>query len=374
LLVQLKRGAKVARFLKDYRVRVLQQSGSSGALRVAATQNATSTLARMQRDARVVTAEFNFVGAVAEDDVQWTTAFDGGGGEAVYATQEAIGQVNFNRAGTLGDGSGVIVAVLDTGISLRHPALAGKVLPGWNFLDNNGNTDDAPAGVDTDGNGTLDEAAGHGTMVAGLVSRFAPGARLLPVKVMNSDGQGTLWAAAQGIEYAVSRGARIINLSLGTSVNSGILARALQDAYAKGVLIVTTAGNGNTDRSQFPAHFSFTLSVTSLSADNTKAPFANWGSDVDLCAPGVDVVSTFWDGKYAAWSGTSFSAAMVSGEAALVLSRRPELRVDRLARLLIDTSKSVDDVNPEFRGKLGSSSHGLIDFDAAMTAAARGSR
>src|SRR5262249_53018753 len=144
---------------------------------------------------------------------QLTSTFDGSGGPKAYQGQTGVAQVNFNGAAQLADGSGVTVAILDTGISLRSTLVAPQVLPGKNSLDGNTNTDDAPPGLDYNGNGVVDEAAGHGTMIAGIVLRFAPKAQLLPVKVLNSDGYGTLWAATEGIRYAVAQRARVLNLS-----------------------------------------------------------------------------------------------------------------------------------------------------------------
>src|SRR5439155_25877103 len=100
------------------------------------------------------------------------------------------------------------VAILDTGISTRNPALGAQVEKGWNYLNNHSNPDDVPAGIDSDQDGVPDEAASHGTFVAGIVFRFAPRANLMPIKVLDSDGHGTLWAAVEGVRGAVARGAK----------------------------------------------------------------------------------------------------------------------------------------------------------------------
>ncbi|HTE16859.1 MAG TPA: S8 family serine peptidase, partial [Armatimonadota bacterium] len=143
--------------------------------------------------------------------------------------------------------------------------------------------------------------------------------------------------------------------------------------HKKGVLIVASAGNDDTDRKQYPAAFSFTVTVAALAPDNTKASFSNYGSGVDVCAPGVDVVSTFWDGSYVQWSGTSFAAGIISGVAAVVASHAPRLKVDEVARAIIRSGRSVDAENPQYRGKLGPSDGGLVDVTAALAAAdARG--
>src|SRR5262249_43128179 len=100
--------------------------------------------------------------------------------------------------------------------------------------------------------------------------------------------------------------------------------------------------------------------------------FSNFGSPVDLDAPGVEVVSTFWDGNYASWSGTSFSTGIITAAVTLVRSVAPGLRADKVVRLIQATSHNVDAQNPAFRGKLGSQHAGLVDFDAGVAAAISG--
>ena len=260
------------------------------------------------------------------------------------------------------DGSGVVVAVLDTGISTRNSLLAPHVGVGWNFIDGNSNTDDVPAGIDTNGNGIPDEDAGHGTMVAGLINRYAQNATLLPVKVLDSDGSGSLWATTEGIRYAISRGARVINMSFGSPQNSPLLQEAIQDAWSAGIVIVTAAGNNNSSAQQYPAGNNLTLSVGSLDANNVKASFSNYGV-IDLVAPGVGLPSTFWAGNYASWSGTSFSAPLVSAEAALIISAQPSWSAARVRQRIKTKTDSVDQLNLPYTGMLGK---GIIDLDMAM--------
>ncbi|MBM3460319.1 MAG: hypothetical protein FJX77_17505 [Armatimonadetes bacterium] len=377
LVVLLRRTSAAERFRRTYGVRVVEQLPGAAAYRVAVPAGADPArlLQAMQADRNVISADSNFVSLPAEgtEEGQWTTALDGDRGPRAYQGQAGLPLIRFEQARTVANGSGVIVAVLDTGISHRHAALASQLLPGWNFTEGNANTDDAPQSRDTSGNGRPDEAAGHGTFVAGLVARLAPQARLLPVKILDSDGVGTLWSAVQGIRFAVSRGARVINLSFGLPQETDLLREAIREAKRKGAVVVTSAGNHNSDRPQYPAAHAETLAVGAVDLERRKAAFSNYGDNVDVVAPGVDVVSTFWDGRYAIWSGTSFSAAIVSGQVALVLSRNRSLRWDRVVDLIEDTSHSVDAQNPSYEGELGEDG-GLVDVDASVAAAGRGRR
>lgn len=373
ILVQLRRAGDASRLTRTYGLRIAEQIPGTAAYRMTLPPGAdTEQLRRqLQADRNVVGADANFVAQPGEgtEEAQWTTALDGDRGPRAYQGQSSIPLVNFGRAASLATGAGVTVAVLDTGVSPRHPALAAQLLTGWNFIEGSADTDDVPRSRDSNGNGKPDELVGHGTFVAGLIARFAPGARLLPVKILDGDGQGTLWDAVQGIRFAISRGARVINLSFGLQAQPKLLADAVQEAKKRGVVVVTSAGNRNSDREQFPAHYSEVLTVAALGPDRVKAGFSNFGSDVDVAAPGVDVVSTFWNGSYATWSGTSFSTAIVSGQAALILSRNRTLRWDRVIKLIRSTAHNVDAWNPAHRGQLGGSEGGLIDMDAAILAA-----
>jgi len=317
-------------------------------------------------------------------NAQWTTAFDAGGGPRHYEGQPLVPQVNDVMAPSLTTGAGVTVAVLDTGISLRHPLLSGKVLPGWNFIDNNANTDDVPANpvgrtlsteelpaAPTVQAAIADQAVGHGTAVAGVVSVIAPDAKLLPVKILNSDGRGTLWGLIRGIQFAVARGARVLNISVSTPVQSRLLDQTLRDAYQAGALVVASAGNENSAEPRYPAAGPKVVGVAALTNENIKAAFSNFGPTVDVSAPGVDVITTFWDGTYVTWSGTSFSAPIVSGQAALLFALAPDFRSGEVARLIEKTSHSLDELNPDFAGQLGRADGGLVDIDASVAEALR---
>jgi len=281
-----------------------------------------------------------------------------------YMTQSTSSLLHYGATAKQYNGAGVLVAVLDTGVSTRNRLLAPHVTTGWNFVNGNSNTDDSPSGIDSNGNGVADEDAGHGTMVAGLINRYAQGATILPVKVLDSDGSGDLWSIVQGIRYAVSKGAKVINMSVGTPKNSALLRNTIKDAWAAGVIVVTAAGNNNTFNKQFPAGDNITIAVGSLDANNVKASFSNYGTWVDVVAPGVGLPSTFWNGGYAAWSGTSFSAPLVTAEAALIISAKPNWTATKVRARIKNQADSVDLLNLPYTGLLGT---GIIDMDQALS-------
>ena len=267
-------------------------------------------------------------------------------------------------------GDGVLVAVLDTGVSLDHPDLASNIYVNPGEIAGNGIDDDGNGFVDdingwdfTTNTNDADDVHGHGTHVAGIIGAGSNGfgatgvaydATILPVQVLSDSGSGSNRSVADGIRYAVDVGADIINLSLGGGFSSTILS-ALRYAEANDVLVVAAAGNESADIPSHPAIFSNqldnTLSVGAFSSSNQLASFSNrvGGSGaVQIDAPGVSVYSTYADGRYARLSGTSMAAPNAAGVAALALSANADLSAAELRTLLvngaIDTVASSDSI------------------------------
>jgi subtilisin family serine protease len=212
--------------------------------------------------------------------------------------------------------SNVIIAIIDTGVNLNQPDLAGKVLPGFNFILGNENSADDN---------------GHGTHVAGIaaaVGNNATGiagldwkAKILPVKVLDSQGFGSAWTVSQGIIFAVDHGAKIINLSLGFSTTPSIVADAVEYAYQHGVTVVAATGNSNSAVA-FPANLPHVIAVGAVDNTGTRWASSNYGPEIDLVAPGVNVYSTNPIG-YGTRTGTSMAAPHVAGLAALLEGIHP---------------------------------------------------
>ncbi len=289
-----------------------------------------------------------------------------------YLTQQLI--ANFEDVQLRSRGAGVIVAVIDTGIDRSHPDIkdhiwtdAGEVpsdqidndgdglvddVFGWNFLANSNNTMEQPGNPQS-------SVAGHGTFIAGLIALIAPGAKIMPISAFSADGVSDAFTVAQGIKYAVDHGARVINLSFGTTEDSGILHDAVAYAKQRGVLLVAAVGNENKSNSagpQFPANWNLeVMGVAALDSNNRKAGFSNFGSNVSVSAPGVNLVSLYPETNntpdYALWSGTSFAAPLATAEAALLLENNPTRQ--NVRDIIENTAANVDDDNPNFKGKLG---------------------
>ena len=252
-----------------------------------------------------------------------------------------------------------VVAVIDSGVRASHPDLVGKVMVGYDFVAN-----------DNDAN----DENGHGTGVAGTLSPrsnnqigvcgVAWANPILPVRVLDANGSGNYSAIANGIIYAADRGAKVINLSLGGTSSSRALQDAINYAWNKQCVIVAAAGNNGSNVAFYPAACTNVVAVSATNASDTRPTWSNFGSYVDISAPGVDILSVYGTDQYAAWNGTSFSSPVASGVVALMAAANSTLTNVLLVDLLI---KNSDDV-----GALGKDVYygsGRVNANRAVTAA-----
>ncbi|HEY5821780.1 MAG TPA: S8 family serine peptidase [Propionibacteriaceae bacterium] len=274
-----------------------------------------------------------------------------------WLNQPIVTSMKMREARALSQGLGVRIAVLDTGIDPNHPALKGRIRPGYDYVGDDSDPTDVATRVDTSGNGLVDEAYGHGTFVAGLAALVAPDARIIPMRVLDSDGVGNVFVVAQAIMDAVNAGAGVINISLGTddAIESKTVRDTITMAQSRGVLVVAAAGNDASTAAHYPAADAGVLSVTATSG-SAVSTWANRGSWVKVAAPGDSVVGPVPGGGYAAWSGTSMATPIVAGQLALVRSRYPTWT--SLAQLNAVTSSSRP---------LTGVTNGAVDLVASMS-------
>jgi subtilisin family serine protease len=243
--------------------------------------------------------------------------------EEILSLQEVAQKVGWNisafdlpSAWEKSKGEGVKIAVLDTGVDLDHLDLQENILKGKNFINENKEPDDDN---------------GHGTHVAGIIAAenneigmvgVAPHAKIIPVKVLNKQGNGNLVSVSRGIRWAVDEGgADLICMSLGAPNPVQEVRKALQYAESKGVISFVAAGNaGKTKKIYYPANYPETIAIGSIDQDFNRSSFSNTGDNLDFMAPGGKIFSTVPDSWYAVLSGTSMATPFAVGVAALLLS------------------------------------------------------
>ena len=259
-------------------------------------------------------------------------------------------------------GNGIVVAVVDTGVDYNHPDLDGNIWRNAGEIAGNGIDDDRNGYIDdtrgwdfvSGDNNPMDlDWDGHGTHVAGVIAAernnfgitgVAYNAKIMPVRVLDTFGDGSLNNIAAGIRYAADNGANVINLSLGSEFNSSnVVNDAIQYANNKGSVVVMAAGNAGLGQPGYPARNAdrWGIAVGSIDVSGRMDDDSNRAGSRPLdyvVAPGVDIYSTTPDNTYETYSGTSMSTAQVSGVAALVLSANPTLTPSQVEYILTTTA------------------------------------
>jgi len=215
--------------------------------------------------------------------------------------------------------SNVLVAVLDTGLT-DLPEFAGRTVPGYNFAYNENDTTD-DNGHGTEVTSVLCASANNGFFGAGVDWNC----RIMPVKVLDDWNIGFYSWWAQGIDYAVTNGCKVINFSAGGTAFGRSVERAITNAIAQGVIFVTASGNFGEASLGFPANLDVCISVGASDQNDRRADFSDYGPELDLIAPGVDIPIVTRFGKLEFVEGTSFSTPLVAGVCALLAAVRPDL-------------------------------------------------
>ena len=304
--------------------------------------------------------------------------------------------------------SNIVIAIIDSGVDYTHPDLGGTNADHtdgciWiNWAEYSGAT-----GVDDDGNGRTDDIrgwdfvtytsnpypgedasgadndpmdfGGHGTGCAGVaaavtdngigIAGVAGGCKIMAIRagwLMNDEaGVVGMSFAASGITYAVDNGADIINCSWGSSFS---LSSAINYAHSNGVQIVNAAGNDNGDTPEYLDTSPYSISCAATNSSDVKSSFSNYGTWVEVSAPGSGILTTYYDyttmsSVYWGVDGTSFSSPLTCGAIALIWSARPDLTLSEAIDLMYDTCDDIDAINPSYAGKLGA---GRINLLAAL--------
>jgi len=372
LLVKLSSGDALAPLLVKHQLSLIDRLGPRPLfrLKVVGTAKVNDKLKALALEPTVLIAEANFVhaGPEAKKNNVWAI-----GSADEFAIQWAPQAIRLPDALALANGAGVRVAVLDTGVDRSHPLLASRLLPGWDFVDNDADPSEA---------GSRSEVAyGHGTHVSGLIAMTAPRAQIMPLRVLDASGGGTAWALAAAMLYAVDPdgdpgtddGAQVINLSLGGPARTRLLDSVallascippdptvasddLSDAGYEadrarcsgfgGAVVVAAAGNdGSKSVKEYPAAEGAygLISVAASAADGRLASFSNSGSWVQIAAPGAGITSSVPGGGWGTWSGTSMATPLVAGTAALMRSAAPGFSASDVVRCLTRNTRSLQD-------------------------------
>ncbi len=294
----------------------------------------------------------------------WPIAIAKSPNDPRFSEQTNLNQVKMPPAWdvTVGD-SNQIVAIIDTGVNQDHEELMYRLWTNSDEIPNNGRDDDNNGYIDDHTgynfmNNTPDitDQNGHGTGVASIIAANTDNGRgmaginwnskLMVLKALNSAGGGEYAVVAKALRYAADNGAQVINMSFGTYFDSTELSGAVDYAINKGVVIVAAAGNNAQNQLLYPASYAKVISVGAVDSSGQRASFSNYGNNLDVMAPGLNVLMANYIGNnsYAYGSGTSFAAAHVTGLASLILSRNPALSPTQVENIIKSTTSNYGNV------------------------------
>jgi len=300
--------------------------------------------------------------------------------DPMFDSQWGLEDISASSAWSVVTGTpGLVLALIDSGIDLSHPDLDNQLwvnpgeIPGNGIDDdNNGYIDDVNGWNFVGNSNDVSDDNGHGTLVAGVagaetdngvgIAGMCWSCRLMPVKAMQTSGFANYSDIAAAVVYAASKGARVINLSLGGYSNSSTL-RAAIDAASATAVIVGGAGNDNSSAPFYPAAYANVIGVASTTISRTKSGFSNYGTWVKLAAPGTEITTTFLGGDWGSSSGTSLSAPLVSAMAALIRVQHPDWSPDLVRSQLLRSTRSLAATDPANSPGLGA---GLMDAAASV--------
>jgi len=334
-------------------------------MRIADGGDPDTRAGQLMGDARVEYAEPNLIGQAPE--ARSMSSWFVGGSSAEYTSQYAAATIRLPEAHQDTRGAGVTVAVLDTGVDRTHPALTGRLVSGFDFVD----MDADPSEVGT----RQDPAYGHGTHVAGLVALVAPEARIMPLRVLDRNGAGNIWVLAEALAFAADPdgnpatedGVQVINMSLSTLRRTNLLDEIVRAVTCgedddddeeddddciggpRGIVVTIGAGNGGGTTPEYPAAEAVpgSLAVGASTREDTLAAFSTHGSWVQVAAPGQDILSSVPGGGYGVWSGTSMAAPLAAGTAALLRALQPTYAATDIVSKVVGNGQSIDGPVPK---------------------------
>jgi len=364
---------------------------------------AGAALARLSRDPSVESVDFESYASISPDEqTQEATAAGPGGGsmeaecqaadpgngfpnDACYKYQWHMRQLGMPDAWKRGTGKGVVVAVIDTGVSKVADLGETKFVDGFNFIGNNANAAD-DHGHGTHVAGTIAQSTNNKLGVAGV----AYGASIMPIKVLSARGSGSVAGITQGIRWAADHGANVINMSLGGPTKMGSMANAVKYARDKGVVIIAAAGNDGRGRVGYPAAYPGVVAVAATQFDESTTFYSNWGKEIDVAAPGGNTrVDQNGDGKpdgvlqhtivpgntsqtdYLWFMGTSMASPHAAGVAALIMGAGVK-KPDAVEEILLGTARKPKISNATGARVDDHYGAGIVDANAALTKAKDG--
>jgi serine protease len=285
-----------------------------------------------------------------------------GPNDQYYSKQWNLHKIGVEGAWSQTKGSGITVAVIDTGITRVRDLYETKFVKGYDFVNDREEAKD-DNGHGTHVAGTIAQATNNKYGVAGIAYE----ANLMPLKVLSSYGGGTVADIAEAIKFAADQGADVINMSLGGGGESQLMKQAIEYAHRKGVAIVAAAGNENANGSSYPARYPHVIGVSAFGPDGERAPYSNFGGGVDISAPGgsdagkilQETIDENGEGVFLGLQGTSMASPHVAGVTALIKAAGIK-EPDEILKVLKQSARVIQDDGLNYYGA------GQLNAEAAV--------
>jgi thermitase len=346
LLVRFKAGTSTevkAAMHARYGAQVIGEIPQLGVQILKLYDTATVAVSAYQAHTEVQYAEPNYLAEIlgAPDTVQPVLHPDGAPvttlvNDPYFPQQWHHAKIHTPEGWDFGRGQNVVIAIVDTGVICTHPDLVGKCVAGYDFVNNDNDPRDDH---------------GHGTHVAGISAMATNNgiggagvgfdAKVMPMKALGSTGNGGHAAIASAITWAADHGAHVVNMSLGGYFTSSTLRNAVAYAVGRGVTVVAAAGNDNTSNPTYPAAYPDVIGVAATTQSDGRASFSNYGTFVDVAAPGVGILSTVMSGSYQAWSGTSMASPVAAGLAGLLKGQNMARTPAQIEQIMTSTADDL---------------------------------
>lgn len=332
-------------------------------------------------DPKVLASKIRMLGEVEWAEPKYVYEVEYIPSDPFYSSQYALQKIKAAEAWNISTGdTSIVIGIVDTGVDWDHPDLTANIWRNWNEIPNNGIDDDNNGFIDdvrgwdfgglngTPDNNPMEDRPDHGTHVAGDASAVTDNSigvaaigfkcKIMAVKTSRDDyrnqsGSPYIVYGFEGIKYAVDNGAKIINCSWGGGGFSFLGQEVINYATSLGALVVAAAGNNNSSSPFYPASYNNVLSVAATDEGDIKTSFSNYGANVDVSAPGINVYSSWQNDTYRYGTGTSFSSPITAGLAALVKSVFPAYNPNQIAEQIRTNCDDINSINPGFVNHLG---------------------
>ena len=328
----------IGELITEYPISIEDELSPHSIYKIILKEPSNEVLSQLKNDSRVISFSPNNTIEVPPVVEQPHSLF------STFSLDSEWGFKSMNFPQTIHSITTVDIAILDTGVDTDHPLLKDSIKDGYDALFDR----------------SIEDEHGHGTHVAGIIAKNTPHLRIIPIKTLNKNGNGDLYAFIRGLYYAIDHRADVINMSFGITSDNEMVREAVNEAISNDISIIAASGNNGSAHLLYPANYEDVISVGAYDQNEVKAQFSQYGDHLDFVAPGVDIWSSWLGGEYKLESGTSMATPFISKTVALIKSINPNLSATEIQEILITSASPLKGETVQTIG------HGKVNVDMAL--------